>query len=117
VKATKLYSRLGEIAAELPSRVDAAIVHGAHLVAEDAERRLAPHRLTGELEEQVHVDERQREGVYVIAGDPADPSFAFWGHMLEHGTSHSPPYPFLVPALEANQSEVENLVKAALIVL
>ena len=114
MKATKLYSRLGAIAAELPARVDAALVQGANLVAEDAERRLAPHRHSGELEEQVHVDDQKRAGVYVTAGDPKDPSFAFWGHMLEHGTSHSPPYPFLVPALEANQSEVENLVHVAL---
>lgn len=114
MKATKSYSRLGEIAADLPVRVDAAIVRGAHLVAADAERRLAPHRYSGELEQQVHVDDRQRTGVYVIAGDPKDPSFAFWGHMLEHGTSHSPPYPFLVPALEQNVTAIEGLVRFAM---
>ena len=114
MKATRVYSRLGEIAAELPSRVDAAIKHGAELVAADAETRLGPHKVSGELEQQVAVDDREREGIYVLAGDPSDPSFAFYGHMLEHGTSHSAPHPFLVPALEASQSEIENLVMVAL---
>jgi HK97 gp10 family phage protein len=109
-----LKSRLPAIASELKIAVDAAIVKGAHAVAADAERRLEPHCRTGELEQQVHVDEAQREGVYVVAGDPKDPSFAFWGHMLEHGTSHSPPYPFLVPALEENRTAIEQLVRVSL---
>ena len=70
-----------------------------------------PHRRTGELEQQVHVDDQKREGVYVVAGDPSDP-IAFWGHMLEHGTSHSPPYPFLVPALEENEEAIKGAVAA-----
>lgn len=109
-----LKSRLPQIAATLPGLVDRAIVQGAHLVAEDAQQRLGPHRVSGELEQQLHVDEGQREGVYVMAGDPKDPSFAFWGHMLEHGTSHSAPYPFLVPALKANEHEIVTLVHGAL---
>lgn len=109
-----LKSRLPEIAAALPGRVDAAIVQGAHAVAADAERRLEPHRQSGELARQLHVDEDQREGVYVVAGDPRDPSFAFYAHMVELGTSHSAPYPFLVPALEENVSAIEGLVRTAL---
>lgn len=111
--SAKLKTRLPEIAATLDSRVDAALKAGAEAVAKDAETRLEPHRFSGELESQVHVDDKQREGIYVMAGDPADPSFAFWGHMLEHGTSHSAPHPFLVPALESNRSGVEDLVRIA----
>jgi HK97 gp10 family phage protein len=109
-----LKSRLPEIAAALPRVVDAAVVKGAHQVAADAERRLRPHRLSGELGDQIHVDDRQREGVYVIAGDPADPSFAFYGHMVEHGTTHSAPHPFLVPALEENQNEIVRMVRTGI---
>lgn len=105
-----LKSRLPEIAATLPGRVDAALKAGADLVAEDAIVRVHPHRLGGELEDAIHVDDRQREGIYVIAGDDT----AFYGHLVEHGTSHSAPYPFLVPALEANQDRIEHLVRESL---
>lgn len=108
-----LRSRLPAIIGSLAVVVDDAVIKGAHLVQADAERRLAPHRRTGELEQQVHVDDQKREGVYVVAGEPTDPSFAFWGHMLEHGTSHSPPYPFLVPALEENEERIKGMVIAA----
>jgi HK97 gp10 family phage protein len=103
-----LKSRIPQITIEIRVLVDEAIVQGAHQVAEDAAIRLRPHRRSGELEDQIHVDERQREGVYVIAGDSRDPSFAFYGHMVEHGTSHSPPHPFLVPALEENRDPIVN---------
>jgi hypothetical protein len=52
--------------------------------------------------------------VYVLAGDPKDPSFAFYGHMIEFGTSHSPPYPFLVPALEDEHELIVDDVRAVL---
>ena len=109
-----LKSRLPQIAAELPRAVDRVLVAGAYAVAASAQQRLEPHRRTGELEQQTHVDESQREGIYVVAGDPSDPSFAFWGHMLEHGTSHSAPHPFLVPALEGNRDEIVTATAAAL---
>ena len=107
-------SRIPKVAASLAPKIDVALVEGARMVAEDAKRRLAPHRLSGELEREVHVDERQRDGIYVIAGDPSDPSFAFYGHMVEYGTSRSAPHPFLVPALEENHAAIVSLAKAAL---
>jgi HK97 gp10 family phage protein len=106
-------SRIPQIAAALPSVIDAALRQGAELIADDAETRLAPHKLSGELEREIHVDDKQRDGIYVVAGDPSDPSFAFYGHMLEFGTSHSAPRPFLVPAFEANRDNVVSLATAA----
>lgn len=107
-------SRLPRIAAELAPVVDAALRHGADLIANDAEVRLQPHKLSGELEREVHVDDRKRAGIYVMAGDPKDPSFAFYGSMLEFGTSHAAAHPFLVPALEAHRGDVISLAAAAI---
>ena len=102
-----LKSRLPAIAAELHGLVEAALQPGAHLIADAAKQR-APVE-TGELRDAIHVD-TQPEGVYVIAGD----NKVFWGHLVEHGTSHSAPEPFLVPALEANRKAVVKLAKQAL---
>jgi HK97 gp10 family phage protein len=107
-------SRIPQIASELAVAVDTALLAGAEKVRADAETRLEPHRLSGALEDQIVVDDRKRAGIYVRAGDPKDPSFAFWGMLLEHGTEHSAPYPFLVPALEENREHITGEVKAAI---
>jgi HK97 gp10 family phage protein len=112
-RRSQWFSSLPEIARKIVSETDAAIVAGAEVVKQEADRRLEPHRLTGELERQTHVDDRKRAGVYVMAGDPKDPSFAFWGPFLEFGTRHAPAYPFLVPALEEKRDEVVTLVAEA----
>lgn len=102
-----LKSRLPAIAAELHGLVEAALQPGAHLVEAAAKERVPVE--SGELRDAIHVD-TQPEGVYVIAGD----NKTFYGHLVEHGTSHSPPEPFLVPALEANRAAVVELAKHAL---
>jgi HK97 gp10 family phage protein len=102
-----LKSRLPAIAAELHGLIEAALVPGAQIVAEQAKQRVPVE--SGDLRDAIHVD-TQPEGVYVIAGNRN----VFYGHMVEHGTSHSPPEPFLVPALEANQKTVVELAKQAL---
>jgi hypothetical protein len=107
------FSSLPEVAAKMVAGVDAAMVEGANRVKDEADRRLEPHRLTGELERQTHVDAKQREGVYVMAGDPSEGEFAFWGAFLEFGQGHGPPYPFLVPALEQEQEGIVGMVAAA----
>lgn len=107
-------SRIPRVASALEIAVDAALVEGANRVKDDAERRLAPHRHTGELERQLRVDDRKKAGIYVVAGDPKDPNFAFWGMLLEHGTAHSAPAPFLVPALEENRAGIVTLAEAAI---
>jgi HK97 gp10 family phage protein len=107
-----LKSRIPKIVGEMAVAVDAVVVAGAQRVADNAAMRV--RRREGELARQTHVDDRKREGVYVLAGDPKDPSFAFYGHMIEFGTSHSPPYPFLVPALEDEHELIVDDVRAVL---
>ena len=102
-----LRSRIPAIAAELHGLVEAALVPGAKMVATAAKLR-APVE-SGDLREAIHVDV-QPEGVYVVAGD----NKVFYGHLVEWGTSHSAPEPFLVPALEANRKAVVKLAKEAL---
>ena len=34
--------------------------------------------------------------------------------MVEHGTSHSPPHPFLVPALEEEREQVQVIARIEL---
>lgn len=109
-----LRSRLPQIAVEIQVVVEQALEFGAETVAEDARERVRPHRLTGRLEEAIHID-TQREGVYVVAGGKAEEGDdVFWGHLLEHGTSHSAPHPFLVPALDDNRGDVVARVQASL---
>lgn len=100
-------SRLPEIIAELPVAIRAALVMSAQKIAQDAKDRVPVE--TGRLRDAIHV-ELTEEGVEVVAGDHD----VFYGHMIEHGTTHSPPHPFLVPALEENKSEVIASVEAAI---
>lgn len=105
-----LESKLNEIIATIPKAVRDAELAGAELVAEGAKARVnfdeskAPH-----LRDAIHVEETE-EGAYVLAGN----SKVFWGRFVEHGTSHSPPFPFLIPSLEENREEILALIAAAL---
>lgn len=96
-------SRIPMIAAEMHVRVDEAIEVGTEKIARTARSRVPVE--TGNLKDAIHTDDG-----YVIAGD----TDAFYGHMVEHGTTHTPPRPFLIPALEENRAEVVALVTAAL---
>lgn len=106
-----LRSRIPQIVVEIEHFVEDAIEEGAEDVRAAAEARLQPHRVTGRLAEETHVH-KEPEGFYVVAGD--DTGDVFWGHMLEHGTSHSPPYPFLVPSLEERRGRIVNRVSGRL---
>jgi len=96
----KLTSRLPGIAAELQPRVSKAVKEGAEVIADAA--RLKVHTKSGELQNAIHVEHKGPAEYAVVAGNTE----AFYGHMLENGTEHSPPYPFLMPAAEENQHEV-----------
>ncbi len=100
-----LTSNLPEIIAKLEAAVLAAEQAGADLVAKRAADTVAydlrePHH----VRDAIHT-KRTEDGVLVVAGDRD----AFWAHMIEHGTSHSPPQPFLVPALEENREAIIEL--------
>jgi len=97
-----LKSRLPEIAAGLDSFMREGMKLGGEAIAESAKARVPVD--SGELRAAIHVDEGT-EGVYVVAGDKD----AFYGHLVEHGTSHSAPQPFLIPAFEENAELVNKL--------
>lgn len=103
-----LHSRLPEIAAELKPRVNEAVKHGAELIEQGAKARVPVE--TGKLRDAIHTKRVGLAEYAVIAGD----SKAFYGHMVEHGTTRTPPRPFLLPAAEESRSAVEGLVVAAL---
>lgn len=102
-----LRSRLPQIAIELEVIVQNELEKGAEIVVDDARLRVPVN--TGKLRDAIHTD-RQPDGVYVLGGDDD----AWYGHLVEHGTAHTAPRPFLVPALEENRSEVTTRVKSGL---
>lgn len=59
--------------------------------------------VSGKLRDAIHADE-EPEGVYVVAGN----NVAWYGALVEYGTSHSAPRPFLIPAFEENVDEIQH---------
>lgn len=102
-----LKSRLPQIEREIAADVPRAIGLGVERIVQDAKSRVPV--LSGALRDSIHLD-KTTSGWAVIAGN----SKVYYGHMIEHGTTYSPPRPFLIPALEAQKQEIESLVKAAL---
>lgn len=105
--AATVKSRLPAVANALKPRVDHAVKATAERVAADAKDR-APVN-TGALRDAIHVQRTGDSEYAVIAGD----NDVFYGHMVEHGTSHTAPRPFLIPALEAARSEIVQAARAA----
>lgn len=105
-----LKSRLPQIIAEMEPEIRGAMFAGAELIEARAEERVHDAPPIGEgLIGAIHIEETD-DGYSVVAGDTDH----FYGHMLENGTSHSAPYPFLVPAKEESEDEVLGLVQAVL---
>lgn len=102
-----LKSRLPQIAAALPARVKVGLEAGADGIASAAKDRVTV--ASGKLRESIHTD-IQPEGVYVVAGD----NDAWYGHLVEYGTSHTAARPFLIPALEERTEQVRLSVATAL---
>lgn len=108
---TTLESRFPMIVAELRLRVSAAVKASAEMIAEDAKMKVADPAPVGVgLRAAIHVEREDVAEYSVVAGNDD----VFYGHMVEHGTSHSAPHPFLIPAKEENTAEAVGLVSAAL---
>lgn len=104
---TVLQSRIPAIVAELAPALDQVAEAGAELISASAKEKVDID--TGTLRDAIHT-EKVKQGTHaVVAGDRV----AFYGHLLEHGTTHSGPHPFLVPALEEDKPEVVALAEAA----
>lgn len=107
-----LNSRLDGIAAALQPKVGTAVKAGTEMVAETAVANLVAggHIRNDELGPAIHVEREGPAEYSVVAGDED----VFWGNFVETGTTHSPPYPFLVPALETEEDTILALVGGAL---
>lgn len=98
-KSVSLRSRFPEISAKIARRVSTEMRHTANLIAEDAASRINPGPDPIHLAEEIHV-EREAPATYrVVAGGGG----AYYGHILEHGSVHAAPRPFLIPALDAQR--------------
>lgn len=128
--AAKLTSRIPLIVAELDEKTLEGVVEIAERIVEGARERVpdAPPLSEG-LIEAIHVEtgtdlvksteagfshsalsvtaeELSAGAVAVVAGDHDH----FYGHIIENGGVHTPPRPFLVPAFEAERSNLEKVV-------
>lgn len=115
---TTLESRLPEIIAELPPRVQDALLAGLEAIAEDAKSRVAKD--TGDLEDSIHVV-KDVGGWSPVAGAwsleaGGGPHHVFYGHLVEFGAAKAnvPSQPFLVPAFEAGVEPMLALTRAAM---
>lgn len=104
----KLTSRFPQISRELRPRVAAATKLGAEAIAQEAKNRV-PVR-NGTLRDAIHVEFKGDADWAVVAGN----SKAFYGHMVEHGTTRAPAHPFLIPAFEARRVAVQAAIRTAL---
>ncbi len=92
-----LKSRIPQIILQLPESMDDATEEIANAIADAAKERVPVD--TGALRDAIHV-EGVEHGHAVVAGD----NKAFYGHIVERGSVHAPPHPFLVPAAEAEKA-------------
>lgn len=105
---TKLSSRFPMIEAEIRTRVSGALKEGAEAIAEEAKIRVPKD--TEDLYQAIHVEREGPASYSVVAGDDT----AFYGHIVEHGSTKQAPRPFLVPAVDAQEDTAVNLVLLAL---
>lgn len=114
--AATLMNRFPEIIAELRPRVGAAVKTGAEVIAEDAARRVPdPSPQGAGLIASIRV-EREDVAEYAVNAGDNEAFYAKWvefGHAARGG-GEVPAHPFMVPAAEANEENVEALVTAAL---
>jgi len=110
-----LKSRLPAIAAELRPKVSAAVKKGAQRVSDDARARVPIGPPEVHLRDHFHVNRIGGAEYEVSVGGGGDEPF--YAHMVENGTTHSAPRPFLIPALEANRDYAVYMVRQALISL
>lgn len=108
-----LKSRLPAIAAELRPRASRAVKAGAEAVAEDARGRVEVGPPPEHIKDHIEVGRHEAAGYYVAA-TATDEKGVPYAHMHEFGTKYHAPYPFLIPALEAQADHIEHLVAASL---
>jgi HK97 gp10 family phage protein len=102
-------SRLPRIVADLNPKVDAICAGGANLIKDGAKNRV-PVR-TSRLHDAIHVEHDDGGSEWaVVAGNDE----VFYGHIVEHGSTHTPAHPFMIPALEESRNAIDTLAAAVL---
>jgi HK97 gp10 family phage protein len=105
------FKRLGDVAARRAAL--AAVQAGAELVADEA-RALAPVD-TGRLRDSIRTLPPVVRGgsvVVAVAAGGGSGSGVDYAAMVEYGTSHAPPHPFMAPAELRAGPAVKSLVAA-----
>lgn len=103
-------SRLPAIAAELAVKLDAVAKLAAEEVAADARNNVNVGAPDVHIKDHITVD-HEGIGEYAVVAGNKD---VFYGHILEHGSVHAGPHPFLLPAAESVAPNVDTLAKRAL---
>jgi hypothetical protein len=103
-----LKSRIPQIITAAEARVAAANLATAERIADGARGLVS--RVSDDLHDAIHTEPDQ-DGVAVVAGDDQ----IFYGHLVEFGSVHAAPHPFLVPAAEAERGTHARAIAKAYI--
>jgi HK97 gp10 family phage protein len=100
-----LKSGIPALISSLDDKTLDAVEEVAERIVEGAQERVPVD--SGELRDAIHVEsDRERKEVRVVAGD----NDAFYGHLVEYGTTHTPARPFLTPAFEVEKPKLGEVV-------
>lgn len=104
-------SRIPGIVVELALKLDAVGRSTAESIADGARARVPVGAPNVHLKDAIRVKDGQGVGEFqVLAGD----GDTFYGHIVENGSVHAAPRPFLVPAAEEARQRVNTIARAAL---
>jgi HK97 gp10 family phage protein len=101
------FSRIPQITREMEPAVAESLRVGAELVASAAAAGAPRGGGIHHIADDIHVV-RNGHLEYLVRAGKKD---TFYGHILEHGSVHAAPHPFLVPALRATSREVVDDVR------
>ena len=99
-------SLISELDRDLKQDLRGRLKRGAAIVTEEAKSRTTSRRVRRALSYDVQVNSLID---YRAVVGPTRKG-AFFAHFLEFGTTHSRAYPFLMPAAEATEDQVVDLV-------
>lgn len=86
--------------------------NAGRIVVKDARRR-APRGKTGELKKSIAIKVSVKKAIStILIGIKRSSRARFYAHLVEFGTVHSPPKPFMRPAFDSGKrSIVESVAK------
>jgi HK97 gp10 family phage protein len=101
------FSRIPQITRDMEPNVAESLRIGAEVVAAAAAAGAPRGGGIHHIADDIHVV-RNGHLEYLVRAGKTD---TFYGHILEHGSVHAAPHPFLVPALRATSHQVVDDVK------